>query len=106
MEEAITCIAEWAKAEGPYRMAEHIIVFLVLIRLVRNAFKIESRGKVGVISYLIKLLLRLTDRIGFVRNKKEKYLEEESTKNVEETLEKKKVKLTYDKLPEKGLPKK
>lgn len=54
---------------------------------------------------MTKLLLRLGNNIGFVRNKKEKYLEEESIKNVEETLQKKQIRLTYDRLPEKGLPK-
>jgi sphinganine-1-phosphate aldolase len=67
--------------------------------------RIESRGKVGLVSYVTKLLLRLANNIGFIRNKKEKYLEEESTKNVEETLQKKQVRVTYDRLPEKGLPK-
>lgn len=74
MNEVISEISNWANAEGPFRIAEHIIVLIVVIRLIRRALSIESRGRVGLVSYLTKLLLRLADKIGFIRNKKEKYL--------------------------------
>lgn len=53
----------------------------------------------------MKLLLRFSDRLSFVKNKKEEYLEKESTKSAEEAFNKKEIKLTYEKLPEKGIPK-
>lgn len=87
--EVVTCVVDWATAEGPYRMAEHFIVLLVLLKIIRNALRIESRGKTGLISYIMKLALRLVDRIGFVKSKKEKCLEEESTKSAEQALQKK-----------------
>jgi hypothetical protein len=56
-------------------MTEHLIVLIVILRVLRKALSIESRGKVGLVSYTTKLILRMTDRIGFIHNKKEKYLE-------------------------------
>jgi len=53
----------------------------------------------------MKLFLRFADKISFVKNKKEAYLEQESTKNAEELLAKKEIKITYNKFPEKGIPK-
>ena len=86
-------------------MSEHVIVLIVILRLLRNTLSIESRGKVGLVSYATKLILRMTDRIGFIHNKKEQYLEEESTKNAMEAVQNKKVRLVYDRLPQHGLPK-
>lgn len=74
MNEVVTQIIEWVTVEGPLRTLEHIIVLLVIIKVLRSAFRIESRGKTGLINYFTKLVLRFTDRIGFIKNKKEKFL--------------------------------
>jgi hypothetical protein len=76
---------------------------VVIARFITNLLRIESRGKLGLFSYITKIFLRLGGRIGYVKDKKEKYLEEESTKSAEETLGKKEIKLTYAQLPQKGL---
>jgi hypothetical protein len=56
-------------------------------------------------SYITKLALRVSNKFSFIRNKKIDYLEKESTKIAEESFQKKEIRLTYDKLPEKGIPK-
>lgn len=80
-------------------------MFIVILRLLKSWLTIESRGKIGWVSYLIKLGLRFGGKLSFVKNKKEKQLEEESSKIAEESFSKKEVKLTYSALPEKGIPK-
>lgn len=80
-------------------------MFIVIIKVLKGILTIESRGKRGIINYFVKLFLRYAGKLSFVRRKKEAYLEQESTKNAEETLSKKEIKIIYDKLPEKGLPK-
>jgi hypothetical protein len=74
---------QWVAQEGWLRMVEHIIVVIVLIRLIKKGLTIESRGKIGLVSYFMKLILRFSDRLSFVKNKKEEYLEKESTKSAE-----------------------
>lgn len=69
--------------EGWLRMIEHVIVLIVAIKLFRKAFTIESRGKRGIVSYFLKLFLRFSDKLSFVKNKKEEYLEKESIKSAE-----------------------
>lgn len=105
MNQLIEQAQEWAINEGVFRMIEHIIVLVVVLKFIRAIFKIESRGKQGLASYLTKLAIRISAKVGFVRNKMEDYLEKESTKNAEEAFNKKEVKLTYRQLPEKGLSK-
>ena len=67
--------------------------------------KIESRGKTGLFSYITKLVLRVADKVSFVKKKKQLYLEQESTKIAEDSFANKEIKLTYGQLPEKGLSK-
>ena len=64
----------WIMQEGWLRMTEHLIVLIVVIRVLKQALTIESRGKVGLFSYVTKLFLRLTDKLSFVKNKKQQYL--------------------------------
>lgn len=80
-------------------MTEHVIVIIVIVKLLSRAFTIESRGKLGLISYVTKLALRVANKFAFVRNKKIEYLEQESTKIAEESFQKKEIRLVYDKLP-------
>jgi L-cystine uptake protein TcyP (sodium:dicarboxylate symporter family) len=105
MNQLIEQAQEWVINEGVFRMIEHIIVLVVVLKFIRAIFRIESRGKQGLVSYLTKLAIRISGKVGFVRNKMEDYLEKESTKNAEEAFNKKEVKLTYKQLPEKGLSK-
>jgi hypothetical protein len=64
-------------------MTEHFIVLIVVIKIIKQVLKIESRGKIGIISYLTKLILRVAGKLSFVKSKKEEYLEKESTKSAE-----------------------
>lgn len=74
-------VEAWILSEGWIRMIEHLIVLIVLIRVIKSALTIESRGKIGFFRYFMKLFLRFSDRLSFVKNKKEEYLEKESTKS-------------------------
>lgn len=62
----------------------------------------KSRGKNGIKDYLIKLGIRLSKKLSFVRNKMEKQLEGEAAKNTSEMLKDKKVKCTFSKIPLEG----
>lgn len=67
-------IQEWVVSEGIFRMLEHIILLIVAVRFIKGLLSIESRGNIGVVSYLTKVALRVADKISFVKDKKEKYL--------------------------------
>lgn len=66
-------------------MLEHFIVLLVGLYVVRTIRKyhINSRGKIGLISNLIKFFLRLARKLSFFNNKIEKQLETDAAKNTE-----------------------
>lgn len=99
----LPAVQQWALEEGLFRIVEHLVVAVVLVKALKHLFTIESRGKTGIKHYLLKLLLRLTGKLAYFNNKKEEELEKESIKSVEAALNKKKVRLVFDKLPEKGL---
>jgi len=84
-------------------MVEHIIVFFVLVRIIKSLFRIESRGKLGLVPYVTKLLVRYSKKVPFINNKIQKYLEGEAVKSIEEVLAKKEVKCEYSTLPEEGM---
>jgi hypothetical protein len=50
-------------------MLEHIIVFFVFIGYAKNLFNIESRGKLGFIHYITKLIIRCGKKIPFIKRK-------------------------------------
>ena len=50
-----------------------------MLNFIKKVFKIESRGKLGFKSYILKLAIRFSNKIGFVSKKKEDYLEQKST---------------------------
>ena len=94
---------EWVISEGVWRMTEHVIVLIVVVRVLKSLLTIESRGKLGLFSYFTKLFLRFANNFSFVKNKKIEYLEKESTKSAEQVLGDKEVKAVYKEIPKHGL---
>ena len=64
--EVINKLAEFAHTEGWLRMLEHIIVLVVVFKVFKSLL-IEKRGKKGIVSYVVKLLIRAGKHIGFVQ---------------------------------------
>ena len=93
---------EWSLQEGPFRMCEHLIVIYFIFRIIKR-MKLNSRGKTGLKDNLIKTFIRLGNKIPTIKNKVEKELETEATKNVSEMLKLKNVKGKFSELPTKGI---
>ena len=71
------CLSDWAKAEGPFRMLEHIIVGMVIILFLKSFLQagIKSRGNTSLIQNVKKMGVRLSRKLSFVNSKVEKELE-------------------------------
>lgn len=80
-------------------MIEHIIVLYVVIRLIKGLL-VESRGKTGLISYIIKSVIRASKKIGFIQRRIDKELSAEAKKTVGKMLEEKTIKPSYGSIPE------
>ena len=63
---------------------------------------VERRGKKGIIDIIVKIGIRLGQKISFLRKKVDDQLEKEAKKTIAEVLEKSTVKCTYNKMPENG----
>ena len=87
------------KKEGLVRNLEHLILLLVAIKVL-SKLRIRSRGKLGIKHYIMKCLIRLSKKTGFVRGKMEDYLETEAVKGVSKMLESKTIKSEFGVLPQ------
>ena len=58
----------WVVNEGLWRMVEHLIILYLVIRTIRSTF-LERRGKKGVKDLIIKLGIRLGQKIGPIQRK-------------------------------------
>lgn len=67
-------------------MLEHLVVFLVIMRVLKGLF-MERRGKTGLKDLIVKVGIRLGQRFSLVRNRLNSQLEKEASKTISDLLQ-------------------